>query len=486
MSATFDSGFVLYDQYIIQKTVKSLDSQQIYLAEDQRKSNEKCSVLRLIANDEEEAARVFDENYQKLTSLFKLRHLQLQAPRNFFQENRNLYIVQDSIEGDLCYEHYSKQGFCELDAVSILRELLFVLKYLHSQGECHGNITPNSIYIRVHDRKPVLTNLAVLKLVKKSLGISISDEYFSQQISLIYPPHISKLATDIYDLATTIIIFLTNKSLFQLIDKDSIQLCWEPFISLSNEFTEILNQMLCRQNRFIDIQDIDILISKLGKLNTAQTPISSNATTAYTAKESQNTSAISLPSAFSKYHNSKWIIALLAGLGFTFVGMIAVLISSTTGDIQNPVAETTPSVGEEDIEIEQLQPQSNILTEQKALELVEGWLQAKQKAFAAPFQLESVYRYTTGEYRDGRLGAINWLREKNAYYVFHSSKVEPTGVFWHEGNKAMIEVKVTEDSSLYVNNQRDSGHSGFSQKVYRYILSIDSDSWKISNSEEVN
>lgn len=128
--------------------------------------------------------------------------------------------------------------------------------------------------------------------------------------------------------------------------------------------------------------------------------------------------------------------------------------------------------------------QNNGLTLGQAADLITQWLNAKSQIFAPPYDRRVVGELTTGNlYRD-TLKAINFLIENNAYYQYGVQKVESVEQFAASGNKATIEVRVTEDTTLYQNGKVTE--STFNTKVVRYNLENWDGIWKIANSQVLN
>lgn len=124
------------------------------------------------------------------------------------------------------------------------------------------------------------------------------------------------------------------------------------------------------------------------------------------------------------------------------------------------------------------------LTLGQAADLITQWLNAKSQIFAPPYDRRIVGELTTGNLYTDTLKAINFLIENNAYYQYGVQKVESVEQFAASGNKATIEVRVTEDTTLYQNGRVTE--STFNTKVVRYNLENWDGIWKIANSQVLN
>ncbi|KKD39671.1 ARC6/PARC6 family protein [Limnoraphis robusta Tam1] len=158
-----------------------------------------------------------------------------------------------------------------------------------------------------------------------------------------------------------------------------------------------------------------------------------------------------------------------------------------------PLAWTEPIVAE----ISPMQqpddstPQNSILIAQNpslslggAADLVSRWLEAKSRIFAPPFDRRTLEQFTTGAlYRD-TLKAINFLITNDGYYEYGVQKLETVEQFAVSGNKATLEVQVTEDTTFYQNGKVQD--SSFNTKRIRYKLECWDGIWKIADFQVIN
>lgn len=120
----------------------------------------------------------------------------------------------------------------------------------------------------------------------------------------------------------------------------------------------------------------------------------------------------------------------------------------------------------------------------QAADLITQWLTAKSRIFAPPFDRQLVSQLTTGTLYNDTLKAIDFLRDNDAFYQYGVQKVESVERFAASVNKATIEVKVTEDTTLYKRGQIIE--SSFNTKLVRYNLEEWDGIWKIANSQVLN
>lgn len=129
------------------------------------------------------------------------------------------------------------------------------------------------------------------------------------------------------------------------------------------------------------------------------------------------------------------------------------------------------------------------LSQNQAVSLITEWLQAKSRIFAPPFDQQPMKQFTTGELyaslvRDD--GAIAWLKDNQAYYRFGVQKVESVERFVADQNKATVELKITEDRTLYRDGKVDPTQTDFKTRLVRYSLESVNGAWKIADYKTVD
>jgi hypothetical protein len=117
----------------------------------------------------------------------------------------------------------------------------------------------------------------------------------------------------------------------------------------------------------------------------------------------------------------------------------------------------------------------------QASDLIGRWLDAKPRIFAPPFDRQLLAKMTTGILYSDTAKAIDYLTTSNSQYRYGVPKLESVERFAASGNKATIEVKITEDATLYRNCKVDS--SSFNTKLVRYSLEYWDGIWKIADSQ---
>ena len=126
------------------------------------------------------------------------------------------------------------------------------------------------------------------------------------------------------------------------------------------------------------------------------------------------------------------------------------------------------------------------ITKPEAINIIDSWLKAKQKVFAYPFNSKILEQYTTGKYLSERIGTIQWLREKNAKYIYNLIQRELQGQFFIKDDQVNIDIKVREDITLFVQGKIERSGTDDNTTIYRWTLQLEDNLWKITDSKKIN
>ena len=215
----------------------------------------KCVVKKLKpqANDPatlQTARRLFDTEAQVLYKLGIHEHIpQLLA---YFEENQEFYLVQEYIYGHgLDEEIKPGESISEDQVISLLKEILEILEFVHDQKVIHRDINPRNILRRDKDEKLVLIDFGAVKQITTQM---ISTAHQTQiTVAIGTPGYIPgeqaqgepKFSSDIYALGIMSITALTGLSPDDLEkDDDTNEIIWEKHAQVSQELTDILNKMV--------------------------------------------------------------------------------------------------------------------------------------------------------------------------------------------------------------------------------------------------
>ena len=261
---SFDPEYKLPDNYILRERYKILKLISdktgfgiTYLAEDLDLPNApKCVVKQLnrqkFSNCPPETRKKVTELFiRESQSLYKLgKHDQIPSLFARFEEKGELYLIQEYIDGsDLCNEINSTEYWNEEKAIEIMKEILEILAFVHSNGSIHRDIKPANIMRRREDKKMFLIDFGAVKeintlinlsqaIIGKSLPPTIIGTYpyaSPEQMCLENPKTV--YANDIFAVGIICIQGLTGSTNTRE---------WHKYTSdkISSDLVEIINKMI--------------------------------------------------------------------------------------------------------------------------------------------------------------------------------------------------------------------------------------------------
>ena len=174
---------------------------------------------------------------------------------DYFDIEQEFYLVQEYVEGATLQQEVRRFGpFEESRVQAVLREVLPLMDYLHNQKVIHRDIKPANIIRRTIDNKLVLIDFGAVKDQVSQTAIANSQEYstltnFAVGTPGFAPPEQMAMrpvyASDVYSLGVTCLYLLTGKSPKDLdYNQTTGELSWQPHVSISPPFQDILAKML--------------------------------------------------------------------------------------------------------------------------------------------------------------------------------------------------------------------------------------------------
>jgi serine/threonine protein kinase len=190
------------------------------------------------------AMQLFCQEAVRLDELGK--HSQIPTLLAHFEQNKQLYLVQELIEGETLEQELQRRGaFNETQIWELLRDLVPILKFIHDRKVIHRDIKPANIIRRRSDGKAVLIDFGVAKLITGTAlfytGTTVgSAEYMA--------PEQTKgkafQASDLYSLGVTCIHLLTDISPFDLFDIINSHWVWRNYLLKDNVVSDRLGRIL--------------------------------------------------------------------------------------------------------------------------------------------------------------------------------------------------------------------------------------------------
>ncbi|HEY9295602.1 MAG TPA: serine/threonine-protein kinase [Phormidium sp.] len=209
------------------------------------------------------------------------QHDQIPELLGFFEDDQGFYLVQELISGQLLSnlvtsnQNRSKY-WIENQVIQLLREVLHILDFIHSQGIIHCDIKPNNLIKRDDNGKICLLDFGALQPIyqpesnknQKGINFNTPPAGYVPAEQLAYQPRPN---SDIYALGMIAIQALTGIHPTQLkIDSDNHEISWQDLAYVSDELANILNQMV-RYHYQERYQTAAEVLQALDKLDTLET-----------------------------------------------------------------------------------------------------------------------------------------------------------------------------------------------------------------------
>ena len=302
-------GTLLCNRYSISAILGSGGFSETYLAQDiLRPGNPVCVVkqLRIVSNnlrDHQLASRLFAAEASVLERLGK--HNQIPQLLAYFEINQVFYLVQEMIEGKLLRDLLSsRRPFPQKAVVTMLRDLLSVISFVHSQGVIHRDIKPSNIIRRRSDKRYVLIDFGAVKTISTKIAgeetrvtstVGIGTQgYMPSEQSAGMPT----VRSDLYALGITAIEALTGRPPHALKRSEDGEIIWSHARDdISPELRRIINRMvrydfnkryassdlcLAELNRLDIDKLVDAFVTHEGSSQQDQKPIYSQGTSSNT------------------------------------------------------------------------------------------------------------------------------------------------------------------------------------------------------------
>jgi len=246
-------GKTLRNRYKIIRQLGSGGFGETYLAEDLGipvpvKPHRVVKYLKPQIQD----ARTIQLFKREAEALYKLgkSHPQIPDLLEYFEENGNFFVIQDYIDGrDLSYEIIDANPWTEEKVIHLLRDILEILAYVHSNHIIHRDIKPSNI-IRHHQTKQLF--LIDFGAVKEVTTIHAVKQSATVVGTLGYMPDEqqagqAKYASDIYAVGMIAVQALTGINPNALpFNAATGEKDWYQLVQVSADFLKVLKKMTYR------------------------------------------------------------------------------------------------------------------------------------------------------------------------------------------------------------------------------------------------
>ncbi|MGK7904694.1 MAG: GUN4 domain-containing protein [Hormoscilla sp.] len=205
---------------------------QLYLESDRGQSRDKKIEL-------------FRKEAVRLDQLGK--HPQIPTLLAHFEQNQQLYLVQELIEGhDLAQELEQNGTFREEQIWELLQSMLPLLQFVHQRRVIHRDIKPSNIMRRHSNGQLLLIDFGIAKLITatslQQTGTMVGTPAY------VAPEQLrgkARPASDLYSLGVTCVHLLTNiSSPLDLYDIVEAKWAWRDYLLPDNQVSDALGRIL--------------------------------------------------------------------------------------------------------------------------------------------------------------------------------------------------------------------------------------------------
>ncbi|NJM96337.1 MAG: protein kinase [Phormidesmis sp. RL_2_1] len=163
------------------------------------------------------------------------------------QTEELFYLVQEFIDGEDLEKVLSRQGkLPESEVLEVLRAMLNVLDFVHSQGAIHRDVKPSNI-MKGRDGRLSLLDFGAVKEVTTPTGIQRGPTTICSP-DYAPPEQIMNgsvdATSDLYALAASCVTLLTDKFSSELRDSSTNTWRWHPYAQVSLQLKQVLDRML--------------------------------------------------------------------------------------------------------------------------------------------------------------------------------------------------------------------------------------------------
>ncbi len=365
---------VLDGRYKLIKKIGQGGFGHTFIARDMRRPGSPPCVVKQLKpcsddpNFIREARRLFNTEAETLEKLG--RHDQIPQLLAYFEEDKQFFLVQEFVEGrslhdemkaplpevsDLDNEPQDKllaelenidapsrdKQLSEVEVLKILKDVLEVLEFVHSEGVIHRDIKPDNLIRRKKDRKIVLIDFGAVRAMEDANTKLTEDDKGESRFTVTigtpgYMPSEQcagrpAYSSDIYALGMVVIKALTGFSPTELpTDPATGELVWRDKAKVSNGLAMVLTRMVRYHytQRYQSVREVNQGITTFATMSEVErqattskivrsTILSQSALTTATSRSDNSPPRRSVSTSASDSSNS--------GVLFLFGGLLAVV-----------------------------------------------------------------------------------------------------------------------------------------------------------------
>ena len=256
------SGSYVDRRYKVVKTLGQGGFGRTYLVKDKRRFEKYCVLKEFVpqVTDESAIAKSRELFEREAKVLNQLEHRQIPKFFGWFEENNRLFLVQEFVDGrtyaDIFRERQQQnKTFTEAEVTQLLKDILPVLQYIHTNHIIHRDISPDNIMLCSKAEKPILIDFGVVNQRTATqiasgavtAGTTVGKQSYSpvEQIArgICYPN------SDLYALAVTAMVLLTGKQPQDFYDSHEDKWQWRRYTNVSDSFARVIDKMSSEAQR---------------------------------------------------------------------------------------------------------------------------------------------------------------------------------------------------------------------------------------------
>ncbi|MGF1539949.1 MAG: protein kinase [Pleurocapsa sp.] len=258
-------------RYKVVKTLGQGGFGRTYLVEDERQFKKCCVLKEFVPQVQQKHAIVKSRELfeREAKVLNQLEHPQIPKFYGWFEENNRLFLVQQFIDGktyaELLYTRKQQgKAFSQEEVTQLLKNILPVLQYIHTNNIIHRDISPDNIMLCNEAEKPILIDFGVVNQQTAtkvasgavSAGTTVGKQSYSpiEQISR----GICFESSDLYALGVTAMVLLTGKQPQDFYDGQNNCFQWRRYTQVSDKLAKIIDTMTAEahRNRYQSAQEV--------------------------------------------------------------------------------------------------------------------------------------------------------------------------------------------------------------------------------------
>ena len=218
-----------------------------------------ATAQRLFATEAEVLER-FGLQHRQIPNLYAYFPILVTNPLTH-QTEELFYLVQEFIDGEDLDKILERDGqFPESEVEEVLRVMLNVLDFVHSNSAIHRDVKPSNI-MKGRNGQLYLLDFGAVKEVTAPTGVQrgpttiCSPDYAPPEQIMNGTVNVT---SDLYALAATCVVLLTNRGSNELRDSSTNTWQWERYARVSPQLAQVLNKMLDARpsDRYPSAQDV--------------------------------------------------------------------------------------------------------------------------------------------------------------------------------------------------------------------------------------